>query len=79
MRLKKRVSYALCLLEEELNGPVRPLENSSDDESEDGTDFLALAEFPVPDEPSSEEESLRDGPAGGRATHDHVHGSRLVY
>jgi hypothetical protein len=22
---------------------------------------------------------LRDGPAGGRATHEHVHGSRLVY
>ena len=22
---------------------------------------------------------LRDGPAGGRATHEHVHGNRLVY
>ena len=37
-------------------GSVQPFEDNSDDESEDGTDFLDLTQFPVSDEPSSEEE-----------------------
>jgi len=52
----------LRLEDEESDGSVRPLEDS-DDESEDGTDFLDLANFPVPDEPSSEEEG--GGEEGG--------------
>jgi len=47
---------------QESDGSVRSLEDS-DDESEDGTDFLDLANFPVPDEPSSEEEG--GGEEGG--------------
>ena len=37
-------------------GSVRVLEDDSDDEPEDNTAFLNLANFPVPDEPSSGEE-----------------------
>jgi len=52
----------LCELEaEESDGSVRPLD--SDDESEDGTDFLNLDKFPVPDELPSEEEG--GGEEGG--------------
>ena len=53
------------LLEEEKEGSdesVRPIEDS-DDVSEDATDFLVLANFAVPDEPSSEEEG--GGEEGG--------------
>ena len=37
------------------DGSVRPLEDDSDDESEDVTNFLDLAKFPVPEELSEEE------------------------
>ena len=37
-------------------GSVRALKDDSDDEPEDNTAFLNLANFPVPDEPSSGEE-----------------------
>ena len=40
----------LKLEEGESDGSVRPLEDDSDDESEDVTNFLDLARFPVPDE-----------------------------
>ena len=49
--------------EQESDEPVRPFEDDSDDESVDGTDFLALAKYPVPNEPSSEEEG--GGEEGG--------------
>ena len=49
--------------EEESDGSVRPLEDDSDAELVDGTEFLDLAMFPVPDEPSSEEED--SGEEGG--------------
>ena len=41
---------------EESEGSVRALEDDSDDEPEDNTAFLNLANFPVPDELSSGEE-----------------------
>jgi hypothetical protein len=41
---------------EESEGSVRALEDDSDDEPQDHTAFLNLANFPVPDEPSSGEE-----------------------
>ena len=41
---------------EESEGSVRALEDDSDDEPEDSTAFLNLANFPVPDELSSGEE-----------------------
>ena len=41
---------------EESDGSVRALEDDSDDEPEDAREYLDLANFPVPDEPSSDEE-----------------------
>ena len=38
-----------------MDGSVRALEDDPDDEPEDFREFLDLAKFPVPDEPSSEE------------------------
>ena len=55
----------LELEEEKSDGSVRPLEDDSDDESEDGTDFLDLAKFPVPTELSEEEGSGEQGGEGG--------------
>ena len=45
----------LELEKEESDGSVRPLEDDSDDESEDVTDFFDLAKFPIPEELSEEE------------------------
>ena len=42
--------------EEDSDGSIRALEDDSEDEAEDGREFLDLANFPVPVEPSSEEE-----------------------
>jgi len=50
--------------EEESDGSVRPLEDDSDDESEDGKDFLDLAKLPVPAELSEEEGGGEQGGAG---------------
>ena len=46
--------------DEKSDGSVRPLEDS-DDKSEDGTDFLDLANFQVPDAPSSEVAVVKRG------------------
>ena len=41
---------------EESDGSVRPAEDHSNDEPEDDMEFLDLVNFPVPNEPSSDEE-----------------------
>ena len=46
----------------ESDGSVRALVDDSDDEPEDAREYLDFANFPVPDEPSSDEE-------GGGADH----------
>ena len=46
----------LELEEEESDGSVRPVEDGSEDEAEDHSEFLNLANFPVPDELWSDEE-----------------------
>ena len=46
----------LELEEEESDGSIRPSEDGSEDEDEDHSEFPNLANFPVPDELSSDEE-----------------------
>ena len=50
---------------EESDGPVRPHEDDSDDESEDVTDFPDLAKIPVPAKLSEEKGSGEQGTEDG--------------
>ena len=49
---------------EESDGSVRALEDDSDDEPEDASEYLDFANFPIPDELSSDEEG--GGEEGGK-------------
>ena len=53
------------LEEEESDGSVQPLEDDSDDEPEDGKDFLDLAKFPVAAKLSEEEGGCEQGSEEG--------------
>ena len=57
--------HVLELEDEESDGSVRPLEHS-DDESEDGTNCLDLAKFPVP--AGLSEEKGGGEPGGGEGS-----------
>jgi hypothetical protein len=60
----QREEQLLELEGEESEGSVRAHEDDSDDEPEDSTAFLNLANFPVPDKPSSGEEGVSGAEEG---------------